>query len=73
MLLLPLRNSNKAVLIAYFLVEQNSGAGAKYRTKKDHMMCKLVCLSVAYSSTIGGLTTITGTSTNLIFAEHFNM
>lgn len=73
MLLLPLRNSNKAVLIAYFLVEQNSGTGAKYRTKKDHMMCKLVCLSVAYSSTIGGLTTITGTSTNLIFAEHFNM
>ncbi|XP_057360714.1 solute carrier family 13 member 1 isoform X2 [Manis pentadactyla] len=54
-------------------LEKNSGAGAKYRTKKDHMMCKLVCLSVAYSSTIGGLTTITGTSTNLIFAEHFNI
>ncbi|XP_036879344.2 solute carrier family 13 member 1 isoform X1 [Manis javanica] len=54
-------------------LEKNSGTGAKYRTKKDHMMCKLVCLSVAYSSTIGGLTTITGTSTNLIFAEHFNI
>ncbi|XP_043729216.1 solute carrier family 13 member 1 isoform X1 [Cervus elaphus] len=53
---------------------QNSGtnSGSKYRTKKDHMMCKLMCLCIAYSSTIGGLTTITGTSTNLIFAEHFN-
>uniref|UniRef100_A0A8C3JC23 Solute carrier family 13 member 1 n=1 Tax=Calidris pygmaea TaxID=425635 RepID=A0A8C3JC23_9CHAR len=33
---------------------------------------KVMCLCVAYSATIGGLTTITGTSTNLIFAEHFN-
>ncbi|XP_008256484.1 solute carrier family 13 member 1 [Oryctolagus cuniculus] len=54
-------------------VEKNSGTGTKYRTKKDHMMCKLMCLCIAYSSTIGGLTTITGTSTNLIFAEHFNV
>ncbi|KAJ1062895.1 PREDICTED: solute carrier family 13 member 1 [Capra hircus] len=56
-------------------LEKNSGtnSGNKYRTKKDHMMCKLMCLCIAYSSTIGGLTTITGTSTNLIFAEHFNM
>ncbi|KAM9078085.1 solute carrier family 13 member 1 isoform 2-T3 [Megaptera novaeangliae] len=53
-------------------IEKNSGTGNKYRTKKDHMMCKLMCLCIAYSSTIGGLTTITGTSTNLIFAEHFN-
>ncbi|KAG9490140.1 hypothetical protein GDO78_005823, partial [Eleutherodactylus coqui] len=43
----------------------------KYRTKKDQMMCKAMCLCIAYSSTIGGLTTITGTSTNLIFAETF--
>ncbi|XP_014694637.2 solute carrier family 13 member 1 [Equus asinus] len=54
-------------------VEQNAGTGNKYRTEKDHMMCKLMCLCIAYSSTIGGLTTITGTSTNLIFAEHFNI
>uniref|UniRef100_A0A8C3ECD4 Solute carrier family 13 member 1 n=1 Tax=Corvus moneduloides TaxID=1196302 RepID=A0A8C3ECD4_CORMO len=33
---------------------------------------KVMCLCVAYSATIGGLTTITGTSTNLIFTEHFN-
>ncbi|XP_019398992.1 PREDICTED: solute carrier family 13 member 1 isoform X2 [Crocodylus porosus] len=46
--------------------------GRRYRTQKNHMMCKVMCLSVAYSSTIGGLTTITGTSTNLIFAEQFN-
>uniref|UniRef100_A0A8B9IUU0 Solute carrier family 13 member 1 n=1 Tax=Amazona collaria TaxID=241587 RepID=A0A8B9IUU0_9PSIT len=30
---------------------------------------KVMCLCVAYSATIGGLTTITGTSTNLIFAD----
>ncbi|XP_058390607.1 solute carrier family 13 member 1 [Diceros bicornis minor] len=53
--------------------EKNSGTETKYRTKKDHMMCKLMCLCIAYSSTIGGLTTITGTSTNLIFTEHFNV
>ncbi|XP_004418801.1 PREDICTED: solute carrier family 13 member 1 [Ceratotherium simum simum] len=53
--------------------EKNSGTETKYRTKKDHMMCKLMCLCIAYSSTIGGLTTITGTSTNLIFSEHFNV
>ncbi|ELW65544.1 Solute carrier family 13 member 1 [Tupaia chinensis] len=53
-------------------LEKNSSTGTKYRTKKDHMLCKLMCLCIAYSSTIGGLTTITGTSTNLIFTEHFN-
>ncbi|GAB1290594.1 Solute carrier family 13 member 1 [Apodemus speciosus] len=50
----------------------NTVTGAKYRSKKDHMLCKLMCLCIAYSSTIGGLTTLTGTSTNLIFSEHFN-
>ncbi|XP_004707920.1 solute carrier family 13 member 1 [Echinops telfairi] len=53
-------------------VEKTSITTTKYRTRKNHMMCKLMCLCIAYSSTIGGLTTITGTSTNLIFAEHFN-
>ncbi|XP_040199650.1 solute carrier family 13 member 1 [Rana temporaria] len=43
----------------------------RYRSKKNHMMCKAMCLCIAYSSTLGGLTTITGTSTNLIFAEQF--
>ncbi|KAM7120166.1 solute carrier family 13 member 1 isoform 1-T1 [Molossus nigricans] len=53
-------------------LEKNPVTGNTYPTKKDHMMCKLMCLCITYSSTIGGLTTITGTSTNLIFAEHFN-
>ncbi|KAM3925210.1 solute carrier family 13 member 1 [Leptodactylus fuscus] len=53
------------------LPEIPSTSEMKYRNKKDHMMCKAMCLCIAYSSTIGGLTTITGTSTNLIFAEQF--
>ncbi|XP_036184703.1 solute carrier family 13 member 1 [Myotis myotis] len=53
-------------------LKKNAVTGIKYPTKKNHMMCKLMCLCITYSSTIGGLTTITGTSTNLIFAEHFN-
>ncbi|XP_067906162.1 solute carrier family 13 member 1-like [Heterodontus francisci] len=44
----------------------------KYRNEKDHDLCKGICLCIAYSSTIGGLTTTTGTSTNLIFVEQFN-
>uniref|UniRef100_A0A8C3PJL9 Solute carrier family 13 member 1 n=1 Tax=Calidris pygmaea TaxID=425635 RepID=A0A8C3PJL9_9CHAR len=43
----------------------------KRREEKSGVF-KVMCLCVAYSATIGGLTTITGTSTNLIFAEHFN-
>ncbi|NXF51246.1 S13A1 protein, partial [Oceanites oceanicus] len=46
--------------------------GRKSRKDKYSGICKVMCLCVAYSATIGGLTTITGTSTNLIFAEHFN-
>ncbi|KAG1933310.1 solute carrier family 13 member 1 [Pimephales promelas] len=42
----------------------------KYRTREDHMMCKGLSLSIAYASSIGGLTTLSGTSTNLIFAEY---
>ncbi|XP_043943262.1 solute carrier family 13 member 1 [Protopterus annectens] len=44
----------------------------KYRSRKDHLMCKGMSLCIAYASTIGGITTITGTSSNLIFAEQFN-
>ncbi|XP_056312109.1 solute carrier family 13 member 4 isoform X2 [Danio aesculapii] len=43
-----------------------------YPTKRDHMICKCLTLSITYAATIGGLITITGTSTNLIFAEQFN-
>ncbi|XP_042603385.1 LOW QUALITY PROTEIN: solute carrier family 13 member 4-like [Cyprinus carpio] len=41
-------------------------------TKRDHRICKWLSLSITYAATIGGLITITGTSTNLIFAEQFN-
>ncbi|NWY40798.1 S13A1 protein, partial [Sylvia atricapilla] len=47
-------------------------AERKSRKDKNSGVFKVMCLCVAYSATIGGLTTITGTSTNLIFAEHFN-
>ncbi|NXN00270.1 S13A1 protein, partial [Sylvia borin] len=55
--------------------EQNlppAEAERKSRKDKNSGIFKVMCLCVAYSATIGGLTTITGTSTNLIFAEHFN-
>lgn len=45
---------------------------SQYPTKRDHMICKCLTLSITYAATIGGLMTITGTSTNLIFAEQFN-
>ncbi|NXY22365.1 S13A1 protein, partial [Atrichornis clamosus] len=47
-------------------------AEKKSRNDKYSGIFKVMCLCVAYSATIGGLTTITGTSTNLIFTEHFN-
>ncbi|MEE6477787.1 hypothetical protein FKM82_011633 [Ascaphus truei] len=43
-----------------------------YRSRHDHMVCKCLSLSVSYAATIGGLTTIIGTSTSLIFLEHLN-
>ncbi|NXU47961.1 S13A1 protein, partial [Turnix velox] len=55
--------------------EQNlppAETGKKSREDKYSGVFKVMCLCVAYSATIGGLTTITGTSTNLIFAEQFN-
>uniref|UniRef100_A0A8B9IUM1 Solute carrier family 13 member 4 n=1 Tax=Amazona collaria TaxID=241587 RepID=A0A8B9IUM1_9PSIT len=53
---------------------QKLGLTTKYRyqTRHDHMVCKCLSLSISYAATIGGLTTIIGTSTSLIFLEHFN-
>ncbi|KAJ8387715.1 hypothetical protein AAFF_G00151460 [Aldrovandia affinis] len=48
------------------------GPQGRYHSVKDHMMCKGLSLCIAYSSTIGGLTTLPGTSTNLIFNEQIN-
>ncbi|XP_072527528.1 solute carrier family 13 member 1 [Salminus brasiliensis] len=50
----------------------NSPLNSKYRTHRDHMMCKSLSLCIAYSASIGGLTTLPGTSSNLIFAEYIH-
>ncbi|XP_039337407.1 solute carrier family 13 member 4 isoform X2 [Mauremys reevesii] len=44
----------------------------QYQSRHDHMICKCLSLSISYAATIGGLTTIIGTSTSLIFLEYFN-
>nr|XP_033784562.1 solute carrier family 13 member 1-like isoform X2 [Geotrypetes seraphini] len=42
-----------------------------YSTEQDHKTCKAFSLGIAYSCTFGGMATLTGTSTNLIFVEQF--
>uniref|UniRef100_A0A8C6YUZ1 Solute carrier family 13 member 1 n=1 Tax=Nothoprocta perdicaria TaxID=30464 RepID=A0A8C6YUZ1_NOTPE len=59
-------------LDVYILTEQNlppAETGRKSREDKYNGIFKAMCLCIAYSATIGGWTTLTGTSTNLIFAE----
>uniref|UniRef100_A0A8C9ADT9 Solute carrier family 13 member 4 n=1 Tax=Prolemur simus TaxID=1328070 RepID=A0A8C9ADT9_PROSS len=51
---------------------RNQELNRKYRSHHDQMICKCLSLSISYAATIGGLTTIIGTSTSLIFLEHFN-
>ncbi|XP_062956069.1 solute carrier family 13 member 4 [Cynocephalus volans] len=51
---------------------RNQELNRKYRSQHDQMICKCLSLSISYAATIGGLTTIIGTSTSLIFLEHFN-
>uniref|UniRef100_A0A3P9CIB0 Solute carrier family 13 member 1 n=1 Tax=Maylandia zebra TaxID=106582 RepID=A0A3P9CIB0_9CICH len=51
--------------ILYFIKAQNI-------IKSGRMLCKAMCIGIAYSSNIGGITTLPGTSPNLIFAEHLN-
>lgn len=38
----------------------------------DLMLCKAMCLGIAYSSNIGGISTLLGTSPNLIFSEYLH-
>ncbi|KAI7811898.1 Solute carrier family 13 sodium/sulfate symporter, partial [Triplophysa rosa] len=47
-------------------------SNGKYKSREDHMICKGLSLCIAYSSSIGGLTTLPGTSANLIFAEYIH-
>uniref|UniRef100_A0A667WYG7 Solute carrier family 13 member 1 n=1 Tax=Myripristis murdjan TaxID=586833 RepID=A0A667WYG7_9TELE len=42
------------------------------RTRRDQLMCKALSISIAYSSNIGGIATLPGTSPNLIFSEYIN-
>ncbi|XP_012661690.1 solute carrier family 13 member 4 [Otolemur garnettii] len=51
---------------------RNQELNRKYKSHHDQMICKCLSLSISYAATIGGLTTIIGTSTSLIFLEHFN-
>ncbi|KAL0968080.1 hypothetical protein UPYG_G00262130 [Umbra pygmaea] len=51
------------------LVKMTDG---RYRSRREHMMCKGMCLSIAYSSSIGGISTLPGTSPNLIFSEYIH-
>ncbi|XP_062317885.1 solute carrier family 13 member 1 [Osmerus eperlanus] len=39
-------------------------------SKQDNMICKALCISIAYSSSMGGIATLPGTSPNLIFSEY---
>uniref|UniRef100_A0A8C3CKJ4 Solute carrier family 13 member 4 n=1 Tax=Cairina moschata TaxID=8855 RepID=A0A8C3CKJ4_CAIMO len=54
------------------LIFTNEDTKYRYQSRHDHMVCKCLSLSISYAATIGGLTTIIGTSTSLIFLEHFN-
>ncbi|XP_044050091.1 solute carrier family 13 member 1 [Siniperca chuatsi] len=45
---------------------------APSKSKPDLMMCKAMCIGIAYSANIGGITTLPGTSPNLIFSEYLN-
>ncbi|XP_020787734.2 solute carrier family 13 member 1 [Boleophthalmus pectinirostris] len=38
----------------------------------DRMLCKAICLGITYSSNIGGISTLLGTSPNLIFSEYLH-
>ncbi|XP_076588526.1 solute carrier family 13 member 1 [Chaetodon auriga] len=41
-------------------------------SEQNRMICKAMCIGVAYASNIGGITTLPGTSPNLIFSEYIN-
>ncbi|XP_042563340.1 solute carrier family 13 member 1 [Clupea harengus] len=52
--------------------DQCTPSQGPYRTKQDHMLCKGLSLCIAYSASLGGMTTLPGTSPNLIFAEYMH-
>uniref|UniRef100_H3AN66 Solute carrier family 13 member 1 n=1 Tax=Latimeria chalumnae TaxID=7897 RepID=H3AN66_LATCH len=48
---------------------QTAGTMGRYRSKKYHMMCKGMCLCIAYASTIGGLSTISVSDLNFLLSS----
>ncbi|KAL4004035.1 hypothetical protein ACER0C_003748 [Sarotherodon galilaeus] len=62
--------------ILYFIKAQNiikkNVPTASCRRRQGRMLCKAMCIGIAYSSSIGGITTLPGTSANLIFSEYLN-
>eukprot|EP00066_Takifugu_rubripes_P004150 XP_003967310.1 PREDICTED: solute carrier family 13 member 1 [Takifugu rubripes] len=53
-------------------VNPNLQMDACEANKRDRMVCKAMCIGIAYSSNIGGISTLPGTSPNLIFSEFLN-
>ncbi|XP_029607399.1 solute carrier family 13 member 1 [Salmo trutta] len=76
----PVRTNKEPDEMEYSIPEeapsQTNAIGQKiegrYRSKREHMMCKGLCLSITYSSSIGGIATLPGTSPNLIFSEYIH-
>eukprot|EP00064_Thunnus_orientalis_P021906 superscaffoldBa00006955_g22076 len=66
-----------AILFPMFGIMKSSEAAVcqpapPRQSDRDLMMCKAMCLGIAYSSNIGGITTLPGTSPNLIFSEYLH-
>ncbi|CAL8360389.1 unnamed protein product [Lota lota] len=47
----------------------SSGSGPMLSQRRQQNVCRALCLGIAYSSNIGGIATLPGTSANLIFSQ----
>ncbi|KAM3609509.1 uncharacterized protein V6R79_016100 [Siganus canaliculatus] len=50
--------------------EEAQEAAAASRRREDMMLCKAMCIGISYASNAGGISTLPGTSPNLIFSEY---
>uniref|UniRef100_A0A671UJP2 Solute carrier family 13 member 1 n=1 Tax=Sparus aurata TaxID=8175 RepID=A0A671UJP2_SPAAU len=55
--------------LSFIMTVAVAQTAAASRSKQDLMICKAICLSIVYSSSIGGMSTLPGSSPNLIFSE----
>ncbi|KAK7916530.1 hypothetical protein WMY93_012291 [Mugilogobius chulae] len=53
-------------------ISETSSDQAPEAKNMDRLLCKAICLGIAYSSNIGGISTLLGTSPNLIFSEYLH-